>query len=141
MFKLNSNSKKEYYATVMQITSNMIRKLCLSSIQIKTLILYRIWAAYHYKNKKSCNVGKWPYNYSSFKILWQWHFQPNHMKNEEKLHILNIYYKYYDINYKENQPISFTNEFKHKIVTADKITAHTKSYPFDLYIKLKLGGQ
>lgn len=53
-----------------------------------------------------------------------------HMNPEEKYHIEKLCLSFSDIFHRENTPLTFTNQVKHRIKTTDEIPTHTKSYRY-----------
>lgn len=53
-----------------------------------------------------------------------------HMNDEEKYHIEKLCLSFSDIFHRENSPLTFTNQVKHRIKTTDEIPVYTKSYRY-----------
>lgn len=54
----------------------------------------------------------------------------DHLNKEEKGNLLAICNEYSDIFYVEDEPLTFTNQIKHRIRTSDEIPVHSRTYRY-----------
>jgi hypothetical protein len=54
----------------------------------------------------------------------------DHLNEEEKANLVTICSRYADIFYIEGEPLTFTNQIKHRIRTTDEVPVYTKSYRY-----------
>lgn len=54
----------------------------------------------------------------------------NHLNDEEKANLLTLCKEYADIFYLDDEPLTFTNQIKHRIKTTDEIPVHSKTYRY-----------
>lgn len=54
----------------------------------------------------------------------------DHMNAEERANLLTLCREYSDIFYLDDEPLTFTNQIKHRITTTDEIPVHSKTYRY-----------
>lgn len=64
-----------------------------------------------------------------------------HMNNEERSKLIQLCDEFSDIFHRENEPLTFTNQVKHKILTTDEIPVHTKSYRYPFIHRQEVADQ
>lgn len=59
-----------------------------------------------------------------------WRLRVNHLNEEERANLIALCTEYSDIFHLDHEPLTFTNDIKHKINTTDEISVHSKTYRY-----------